>query len=169
MTAAFSAKEVGAIADEIAHEALRTRARLAFAERLSGLKGLMGEEESIRARVADLQRQADELAVTVAAADDAQTRLDNLETEFATREAALMKRARTDAEEIIRMAWAEAEAAGLDAKRKANEAATLAAEEARRRQADIANLDKTITDRERRLASIEAQIARLRAKITSDD
>jgi hypothetical protein len=162
---ALTAKEVGAIADEIAHEALRTRARLAFAERLSGLKSLMGEEEAIRIRVADLQRQADDLAAIVAAAGTAQARLNNLESEFATREAALIRRARADAEEIVRKAWAEAEAAGLDAKRRANEAATLAAEEARRRQVEIADLDRAVAEREKRLASITNQIERLRAKI----
>jgi hypothetical protein len=165
----LTAKEVGAIADEIAHEALRTRARLAFAERLSGLKNLMGEEESIRARVADLQRQADELAATVSAADAAQTRLDNLEREFATREAALMKRARTDAEEVVRKAWAEAESIALDAKRKVAAASQIADEEARRRQAALEDLDRTIAEREKRLASITNQIERLRAKISNDD
>jgi hypothetical protein len=101
--------------------------------------------------------------------DAAQVRLDNLETEHAAREAAMMKRARADAERIVRDAWSEAETIELNAKRKNEEAARLADEEAQGRRNDIAALDKTIAERELRLAKINAQIEKLRAKISSED
>jgi chromosome segregation ATPase len=164
----LSSKELGTLADEIAHDARRYRARIAFAEQLASLKSLLGDEEAIRARVADLKRQADELAAIVAAADTAQARLENLQAEFATKEAAMMKRARADAEQIVREAWSAAESVELNAKRKSEEAARLAEEEMRRRREDIASLDKTLEERERRLASINAQIEKLRAKINDE-
>jgi hypothetical protein len=154
--AELTAKEVSAIADEIVYDARRYRARIAFAEKLASLKNLLGEEDAIRARVADLQRQADDLAATVSAGDAAQVRLDNLQTEHATREAAMMKRARADAERIVRDAWSEAETIELDAKRKNEESARVADEEAQARRNDIAALDKTIAERELRLAKINA-------------
>jgi hypothetical protein len=161
----LSSKEIGGIAAEIAREARQHRARFMFAERLAGLGSLFAEEESIRARVADLQRQAEDLAATVSAGDAAEARLDNLQAEFATREAALMKRARADAERIVQDAWASAEAIELAAKTKADEGARLAQAEAQKRQSDITVLDKAIADRELRLAKINAQIEKLRAKI----
>jgi hypothetical protein len=166
--AELTAKDVSAIADEIVHDTRRYRARIAFAEKLVSLKNLLGEEDAIRARVADLQRQADDLAATVSAADAAQVRLDNLQNEHATREAAMMKRARGDAERIVRDAWSEAETIELNAKRKNEEAARVADEEAQGRRNDIAALDKAIAEREKRLASITAQIDKLRSKINDD-
>jgi hypothetical protein len=161
----LSAGELGAIAREIAAEANKARVRIHFVERLGAVADLLGEEEVILARVGALRQAADELAVTVAAADSAERRLAGLEDELAERESSLLKQAGQRAEAIEREAWAKAETIALDAKRKAAAATQIADEEARRRQADIADLDKTITDRERRLASIETQIARLRAKI----
>jgi cell division septum initiation protein DivIVA len=161
----MTAEEVGAIADEIAHDTRRYRARFAFAERLGALKSLLSEEESIRGRVADLHRQADDLGTTVAAADDAKRRLENLEIAFAEKEAALFKQARASAEEIVREAWAKAETIALDAKQKSDEAVRVADEDLRRRQSDIAALDRSIAEREARLLNINGQIEKLRAKI----
>ena len=164
----LSSKEIGAIAAEIAHEARQHRARFMFAERLAGLGSVLAEEESIRARVADLKREAESIAVTVAAGDAAQARLDNLQSEVAAKEATMMKAARATAEQVVRDAWDQAEKIELDAKRRADEAARFAEEDLRRRQNDAVALDRSIAEREKRLASITAQIDKLRSKINDD-
>jgi hypothetical protein len=164
----LSSKEIGAIAAEIAREARQHRARFRFAERLAELGSVLAEEETIRARVADLQRHVDDLAATVSAGDAAQARLDNLQNEHAVREAAMMKAARATAEQVVRDAWDQAEKIELDAKRRADEAARFAEEDLGRRRNDAASLDRSIAEREKRLASITAQIDKLRSKISDD-
>jgi hypothetical protein len=164
----LTAKELHAIAAEIAHEARQHRARFRFAERLAELGSVLAEEESMRARVADLKREAESIAVTVAAGDAAQTRLDNLQSEVAANEATMMKAARTTAEQVVRDAWDQAEKIELDAKRRADEAARFAEEDLGRRRNDAAALDRSIAERELRLAKINSQIEKLRAKINDE-
>jgi DNA repair exonuclease SbcCD ATPase subunit len=164
----LTAGELTAIAREIAVEANKARTRAHFATRLGEMADLLQDEEGLRARVASLKAEADRIATLTAAGDEVRRRLDNLETEFAEKEAALLKRANVSAEDVVRKAWAEAETIGLEAKRKADEAARRADEETRKRRADIAALDQALGEREKRLASINAQIERLRAKIADD-
>jgi DNA repair exonuclease SbcCD ATPase subunit len=166
----LTAADFKAIADEIAHdvaEARRWRARIALADKLSNLSDLQAREDALTASIATLEARAAEITAIVATADAAQARLDAIETEFADKEAVLMKRARADAEEIVRRAWSEAETVALDVKKKNAEAVRVADEDLRHRQSDIAGLDRSITEREQRLASINAQIEKLRAKINN--
>jgi hypothetical protein len=166
----LTAAELKAIADEIAHdvaEARRWRARIALASKLSELSDLRARQDALTASIVTLEARAAEIAATVATADAAQARLDTIETEFAEKETVLMKRARADAEEIVRRAWAEAETVALAAKQKSDEAVRVADEDLRRRQSDIAGLDRSIAERAQRLAGISAQIEKLRAKINA--
>jgi cell division septum initiation protein DivIVA len=163
-----SSKEIGAVIDDLVHEARRYRARFALVDKLASVKRLLAEEELVRAGIADLKLEAERIADITAAGDDIQRRLDNLDAEFANKEALLLKRATGEAEEIVSRAWREAEAVGLNARQKVEQAARLGEEQIRRSQGDLAMLDQTIAERERRLREINAQIEKLRAKIADD-
>jgi hypothetical protein len=167
----WTAAELKAIADEIGHdakEARRWRARTMLAEKLETLSGLLDQENAIMARIGELQQRAEEITATNAAGDQAQRRLDGLAAEVARKEEVLLKRAQANADEIVQAGWAKAETIELETKRKNEEATRTSDEDLRRRQNEIAGLDRSIAERERRLANINTQIERLRAKIVDD-
>jgi cell division septum initiation protein DivIVA len=164
-TTLLTATDLGAIADEVAHEAMRNRARFALAERLNSLKNLLTQEEVIKARVADLHRQAAKLA-------ERHEEVAGLDAEISRRRAAaeaeadiIRRRGHGDAEVIITNAKAAGEIIVDKAKDDAEQAAARAAEELRRRSDDIAALDTAVAEKQAELDRINRAIVDLRRKI----
>jgi cell division septum initiation protein DivIVA len=164
-TKELTASDLGAVADEIAHETRQYRARFALAERLAGLKNLLHQEEQIRTRVADLRHQAATLA-------NREEEIAGLDAEISRRRVAaeaeadiIRRRAHGDAEVIITNAKATGEIILDKAKDEAEQAAARAAEELRRRSDDIAALDTAVAEKQAELDRINRAIVDLRRKI----
>jgi cell division septum initiation protein DivIVA len=164
-TTLLTATDLGAVADEVAREAMRNRARFALAERLNSLKNLLTQEEAIKARVADLQHQAATLA-------ERHEEVAGLDAEIARRKAAaqadgeaILRQARADGESIVNNARATGEIIVNKAKEDAEQVAVRAAEELRRRSDDIAALDTAVAEKQAELDRINRAIVDLRRKI----
>jgi DNA repair exonuclease SbcCD ATPase subunit len=161
----LTATDIGDLADEIAHEAHRFRARLALADRLVALKALLSQEATIRGRVEDLQRQAAALA-------DREEELANLDTELARRKKAaeaeaesILRRARADGDSVVANARATGEIIVAKAKEAAEQMTAQAAAAVQRRENDLAILDTAIAQRQADLDRINQHISELRRKI----
>jgi hypothetical protein len=175
-----TAAELLAAVGNIEVFAARLAGIVALAPKMKGLASLLGAEQEIRVKVADLQARAAELGASrdadIMAADLAHQRHANIAGELASHDLAMsavreeaLNRARDEAAHIIASARAEVEQmvkdghATIDADSRARVASDAA--EITARQAVLAKLAAEIDDKRETLATVTAAIGHLRAKI----
>jgi hypothetical protein len=147
--------------------AARLKGVTALAGRMGALRSAMAAERERKERLVELDRQADAVRAVIATADAAQARLAGAERE--------MERHRTALQAVTDAAHAQAgsiidaghaSAAKIIAQAQATAAAEAAreAEESRKRQTEIEQLDVDIATRRGELEQINAAIREVRAR-----
>jgi DNA repair exonuclease SbcCD ATPase subunit len=175
-----TAAEIFAAVGNIEVFATRLAGIVALAPKMKGLASLLGAEQEIRTKVADLQARAAELGAArdadIRAADLAHQRHAKIAGELASHDLAMsaareeaLNRARDEAAHIIANARAEVGQMVKDGRSAidADSRARVARDEAEiaARQAVLAKLAAEIDDKRETLATVTAALGSLRTKI----